>query len=238
MLLQNWGRLTTSSGRLGVVVFKLGGIFTLWLAAWCAAPTLAAQLVVHVADAHGHPVSDAVITLEPDGIQAPSAVLSAPATRYVDQRDETFIPYVQIFHPGDKVVFRNSDTTRHQVYSFSKIRKFELVLRPGESSPAMELGSTGIAAVGCNIHDDMVTYLFVTAAAHTTISNRNGVAQMDDLSAGQYTASIWHPQLHPGHPEPTRRVSISSGSGTPSLSFVLSLIPDPRGASVHDQPLY
>jgi plastocyanin len=238
MLQQNWGRLATSSGRLGIAVFKLGGLCALWLAACCPGPAFAAQLVMHVADANGHAVSDAVITLVPDGTQAPSAVLSAPVTRYVDQRDETFIPYVQIFHPGDKVVFRNSDTTRHQVYSFSKIKKFELVLRPGESSPAMELGSTGIAAVGCNIHDDMVTYLFVTSVAHTTISNSNGVAQMGDLSPGEYTASIWHPQLHPGRPEPTRRVSISSGSGTPSLSFVLSLIPDPRGATVHDQPLY
>lgn len=193
---------------------------------------------MHVADAQGNPVSDAVITLIAAGTPAASAALPAPETRYVDQRDERFIPYVQIFHPGDKVVFRNSDTTRHQVYSFSKIRKFELVLRPGESSPPLELDNTGIAAVGCNIHDDMVTYLFVTSAAHAVMSDGTGAARMENLSPGQYTVNIWHPQFHPGHQEPTRSVSISSGSATTALSFRLSLIPDPRGTMVRAQPLY
>lgn len=219
-------------------MFKFAGLCAICVATLFAGPTFAAQLVIHVNDAQRHPISDAVITLMPNGTNVTSAALPATKTRYVDQREETFIPYVQIFHPGDKVVFRNSDTTRHQVYSFSKIKKFELVLRPGESSPPMALDSTGIAAVGCNIHDDMVTYLFVTSAANAALSDGSGVARMDDLQPGQYTASIWHPQLHPGRAEPTRSVSIPSGPAATNLSFTLSLIPDPRGAVVHDQPLY
>ena len=170
---------------------------------------------LHGVDAHGNPVSDAVGTLVPDVIHVARVALPARETRYVDQRDEPFIPNLQIFHPGDKVVFRNSDTTRHQIYSFSKTRKFELVLRPGESSPPMELDSTGIAAVGCKILDEMVTYLSLTSAAHAAMLDSGGVARMDDLSPSQYTASIWPSQLHPGHSEPTRSVSISVARARP-----------------------
>ena len=165
-------------------MFKRGWLCALWLVSFCVCPAFAAQLTVHVADSQGRPVSDAVITLASETTPAERSQARAPRTYFVDQKNETFIPYVQVFRPGDRVIFRNSDTTRHQVYSFSKIRKFEFVLRPGQSSPPMVLDSAGIAAVGCNIHDDMVTYLFVSSAADTAMSDSTGVARFDDLPPG------------------------------------------------------
>ncbi|MEP7184477.1 MAG: hypothetical protein ABI767_01455 [Rhodanobacter sp.] len=179
-----------------------------------------------------------MITLASESTPTESSPSPPSRTYYIDQKNETFIPYVQVFRPGDKVIFRNSDTTRHQVYSFSKIRKFEFVLRPGQSSPAMELDSTGIAAVGCNIHDDMVTYLFVSPSADNAISDREGTARFDHLRPGRYTAKIWHPQLHPGRVEPSRVVNIAGSSDSRVLSFTLSLIPNPRDSTDHDHPLY
>jgi plastocyanin len=219
-------------------MFKPSWLCAFWLASCCFGPALAAQLVVHVVDAQGQPVSDAVIMLTSEIPAAGSSPRPPSRTYYIDQKNETFIPYVQVFRPGDKVIFRNSDMTRHQIYSFSKIRKFELVLRPGQSSPSMELDSTGIAAVGCNIHDNMVTYLFVSSAADTAISDSEGSVRFDNLLPGRYTAKIWHPQLRPGHVEPARSVTIAGPSETSALSFTLSLIPDPRGSMDHDRPLY
>lgn len=209
-----------------------------WLALWLAGPVSAAQLVVHVVDAKGHAVSDAVVTLTPESKTTTPSPPRPSRTYFIDQKDETFIPYVEIFRPGDKVVFRNSDTTRHQVYSFSKVKKFELLLRPGESSPAMTLANSGIAAVGCNIHDNMVTYLYVSPTDDVALSDNEGIARMDHLAKGSYTLTLWHPQLHPGRDEPKRRITISGQADIARLSFTLSLIPDPRGASGHDSTLY
>jgi len=150
-------------------------------------------------------------------------------THIVDQKDEIFIPYVQIFRPGDSVVFRNSDTTRHHVYSFSDVKKFEFVLRPGESSPAIVLAKPGITAVGCNIHDQMIAYMVVSPASAIALSDQAGDAVLADLPAGTYKVRVWHPQLPPGQDEPPQNVTIAAGAPTISrLTFKLSLMPDPR----------
>jgi plastocyanin len=193
--------------------------------AWSAS---AAEVVVHLGDGHGHAVNDAVVMLTPDTATDEKSPVIPSATYIIDQRDETFIPYVQVLRPGDKVVFRNSDSTRHHVYSFSAIKTFEFVLRPGESSPSLGMDQAGVAAVGCNIHDHMATYLFVSAVPEIAMSSRDGSATLSHLAPGHYTAHVWHPQLHPGHPEPIQSVIIAGDADTVQLNITLSLLPDPR----------
>ena len=103
--------------------------YLLLLAAMEAAP---AELRVQVTDQRGKPVADAVVgVLVPPGVQPPPP---PPArTHTVNQVALTFVPYIEVLRPGDKVVFRNSDRTRHHVYSFSAAKSFEFMLSPGQS---------------------------------------------------------------------------------------------------------
>jgi plastocyanin len=181
----------------------------------------AGTLTVKATDTHGHPVTDAVVTID-----RPHA-LTAPGTHYIDQKNETFIPYVEVMHPGDSVVFRNSDHTRHHVYSFSPIGAFQFILSPGESSSPVVLSRTGTIALGCNIHDHMIAYLVVTAD-QAEVTNAEGHARFDDLPPGHYTVTVWHPQLWPGHPQASVTVDVPAEGATPELPFTLRLMPDPR----------
>jgi plastocyanin len=140
----------------------------------------AAELTVRIADSRGAPVADAVVTVVPRAGNAtpPIARQSAPGTKIIDQKDETFIPYVETFRPGDNVIFHNSDHTRHHVYSFAPARQFEFVLAPGESSVPLQLDHTGIVAVGCNIHDQMITYFYVSDAPWIARSGADGRVSM------------------------------------------------------------
>jgi plastocyanin len=187
----------------------------------------AAEVSVQIHDRSGRPISDAVVTLTSD---SPSNTTTSTVSKekVIDQRNETFVPYVELFHPGDRVVFRNSDRTRHHVYSFSHVKTFEFVLKPGESSPALMLDQTGIAAVGCNIHDHMISYLFVTDAPRADRSGGSGTVKFGELPSGSYTLHVWHPQLHPGHPEMAQTIGLVAESDRRSVDFVLSLLPDPR----------
>lgn len=193
-----------------------------------AANAYGGTLVVHVDDGHGHPADSAVVTLESPGGDA-AAATPAPATHTIDQRDETFIPYVEVMRPGEQVVFRNSDNTRHQVYSFSELKRFEYVLRPGTSSPPLTIDGSGIIAVGCNIHDEMITYLFVTSAP-ARVTGKDGNARFEGLASGSYQLRVWHPQLKPGDQGARLETVIAEGSSDTPLKAHLTLLPDPRAS--------
>lgn len=196
------------------------------LALW-AGNASAGELTVAVADGSGKPVADAVVMLRPLGDQAGPAP-SKPARRYVDQRDLMFVPYLLVFRPGDEVVFRNSDATRHHVYSFSPARTFEFVLVPAQSSPPLKLDKPGAIAVGCNIHDQMIAYLYVTDAPWRVQTGASGKAAFDALPAGDYEIRVWQPRLRPGRTDPVQKVTIAAAGPAKTLAVPLRLLPDPR----------
>jgi len=210
-----------------------------WILAANAGQVVAGQLVVQVVDARAHPVGDAVVTITAQMPAAPppaAAAAHALALHYVDQKDETFIPYVQVLRPGDRVVFRNSDDTRHHVYSFAPTKAFEFMLRPGDSSPPLAFDQPGIVAVGCNIHDHMIAYLVVSADP-ARVTGAQGRALFDALPPGNYTIHVWHPQLRPGSAPASATVMLDA-TGTRTSSFTLSLLPDPRGLGDHEHADY
>jgi plastocyanin len=188
----------------------------------------AAELDVRVNDNHGHPLADAVVTLVPqNAAQSPAPKRpSAPSTRIIDQKDEMFVPYIEIFRPGDKVLFRNSDQTRHDVYSFSPVKSFEFVLVPGESSKPLELDQTGVVAVGCNIHDQMITYLFVSDAGWIERSGLDGRVRLRDVPAGAWNVRVWHPNLRPGIADVVQATAIMNATESKSLTIALGTSPD------------
>ncbi|MBV8165668.1 MAG: methylamine utilization protein [Alphaproteobacteria bacterium] len=183
-----------------------------------------AELTVLVSDADGRPVADAVVTLAPRSPEATVVAAHAPALPprvVIDQRNETFIPYVQIVPRGGEVAFSNSDQTRHHVYSFSPVKAFEFVLAPGESSAPVRLERIGVVAVGCNIHDRMVAYLYVTDQPWAAQTDSQGRAVFHDLAEGSYMLHSWHPRLRPGRPEPTQPVELAGAPGQAAVRLAL-----------------
>ena len=205
-----------------------------WMSAFAglalSAPLCASELTVRVNDQHGAPVPDAIVTLTPRlGTEIAASLVHPPARVHViDQKDETFIPYLEVFRAGDSVVFRNSDRTRHHVYSFAPVRPFEFMLLPGESSQPLQLDKPGVIAVGCNIHDQMITYLFVSDAALIARAEKDGRAYLASAPPGSYDVRAWHPLLRPGEPDNAQTLTITTTGGGKALAFALQLLPDPR----------
>ncbi|WP_122665425.1 methylamine utilization protein [Pseudomonas viridiflava] len=155
----------------------------------CTASASAATLTARVVDQQGKPLPDAVITLKgPAGKSA--VVLNAN----MDQRDQEFVPRVLAVHSNTEVKFPNSDNIRHQVYSFSPAKRFELRLYSGTPSDPLLFDKPGVVVLGCNIHDWMVGYIYVTDEPWFAVSDANGVVKFEDMSAGHYSATLWHPK--------------------------------------------
>ena len=202
----------------------------------CCRADAAAALEVRVADARGAPVVEAVVTAVARGA---TAILPAPAaaTHVIDQKNETFIPYIEVFRPGDMVVFHNSDRTRHHAYSFAPARQFEFVLSPGESSTPLRLDRVGVIAVGCNIHDRMITYFYVTDAPYVARTGADGRARLE-LPSGSFEVRAWHPRQRPGSSDTARSVRIDPGAAPADVAFALTLLPDPRTAPDRERSSY
>jgi len=189
----------------------------------------AGELNSRIADEDGKPVADAVISLMPEDPavrdQAAPTLWDPLRRAVIDQRDETFIPYVVVIGQGGSVVFHNGDTPHHHVYSFSAIKSFEFVMIPGTESAPVVFDKPGIAAIGCNIHDQMIAYVYVSDTPWVALTDRAGEAHIAALPEGVFTATIWHPSLRPGRPAPTQKVTIGSGPAALALTLTLSLLP-------------
>jgi plastocyanin len=192
----------------------------------------AAGIVATVTDEPGKPLAEAVVMIMPDdGTPMPAAPARTLMTANIDQRDETFVPEVVVIHVGGAVTFRNSDPTRHHVYSFSPIKQFEFVQNPHAISAPVRFDVPGSAAIGCNIHDNMIAYVFVTTAPWAAVTDENGRAVIGDLPAGHFVATVWHPRLRPSSKPPATSIVLASQDTT--LAVTIPVRP-PRRPRTHD----
>ena len=94
---------------------------------------------------------------------------------------------------GTRVNFPNLDRTRHHVYSFSEPKPFELKLYVGTPQEPVLFDKPGIVALGCNIHDYMQAFIYVSDSPHARVTDSEGQASFTGLPAGNYRLRVWHP---------------------------------------------
>jgi plastocyanin len=188
----------------------------------CAAA--AGDLLTRVLDKEGKPLQDAVVTaraLTGRGAQPP-----APSDAVIDQVDKEFVPRVKPVLVGTRVRFPNSDRVRHQVYSFSPAKRFELPLYwgGGTAAPAVVFDTPGVVALGCNIHDWMVAYIYVSDTPHFAKTGKDGTAVLKELPPGDYNVRVWQPNLAGSEESTVRRVAIGR-SGASDLEWRIEVKP-------------
>lgn len=186
----------------------------------------AAGLLALVTDTNGQPVADAVVYATPRGGR-PAPPPGAPTERVaMDQRNREFMPYVLAVQTGTPVYFPNSDNIRHHVYSFSPAKTFELPLYQGTPAAPVVFDKPGAVALGCNIHDWMVGYIYVVDTPWFAKTADNGNAGLA-LPGGEYDIRVWHPRLKGSADATLRPVAVGANNGV-RVEFRITLNPDRR----------
>jgi len=188
-------------------------------------PALAAEIAAHVKGPDGKPLSDAVVVAVPeDGAwKAPRA----PAQEIVDQINHAFVPRVKPVLVGTPVSFPNKDSVRHHVYSFSPAKRFELPLYVGTPSEAVVFDKPGVVVLGCNIHDWMIGYIYVSESPWFAKTGEDGRAVLTNLPARAYAVRVWHPRMEGAEEAMLTRADLSR-TGRAEVAWELKLKPDFR----------
>ena len=156
-----------------------------------AKPLLAATVTVDVRDGRGTAIPDAVVYAVPDGRELPLA----KRTAVMDQKNRTFIPHVLPVQTGTAVRFPNSDDIRHQVYSFSSAKPFQLPLYKGTPANPVVFEKAGVVSLGCNIHDRMSAYIVIVDTPYFATTSKKGRAELPPVNAGKYSLRVWYPEM-------------------------------------------
>ena len=184
-----------------------------------------AEIAATVVDEQGKPVADAVVVAVPaDGGLRPPA---RPREDVVDQVDKEFHPKVLAILVGTGVVFPNNDNVRHHVYSFSAAKRFELPLYTGVPAQPVVFDKAGVIVLGCNIHDWMVGYIYVSESPHFAKTDKDGKVVLTDLPPRSYVVRVWHPQLKSAE-ETTRKTVDATRARRTDVAWTLPLKPEAR----------
>ena len=173
-----------------------------------APAALAAPLQLQFVGVDGKGIAATVVTLRSTDASRP---IAKPTAAVMDQMDLQFVPHVLVIPAGSQVVFPNSDTVSHQVYSFSPANKFQLPLYRGKPYPPVPFARAGVVTLGCNIHDQMRAYVYVVEAQYYGRTDIDGKWSVADVEPGEYRVEIWHPLSRSVRPvlEDTVKISAS-----------------------------
>ncbi|MDI1361188.1 methylamine utilization protein [Methylotenera sp.] len=148
----------------------------------------AAEIEVQVNDIAGASVENAVVYLEPKD-KTPPMIKSQAA---IAQKNKTFVPLVTAIQAGSSITFPNQDSVRHHVYSFSPAKTFELKLYSGVPSTPVVFDKAGTVVLGCNIHDQMLAFVYVVDTPYFAKTDASGKVKMSDIPNGDYLLKVWH----------------------------------------------
>ena len=103
-----------------------------------------------------------------------------------------FDPELLPIQVGTSVDFPNMDDTYHNVFSYSKTKRFDLGRYRKEEKPATVLfDKPGVVVIHCEIHDRMRGTILVLETPYFQKSDTAGRYRIDHVPPGRYTLRAW-----------------------------------------------
>ena len=178
---------------------------------------------IKISDQFGDPIENVVVSFT----ATDSAANDKLDAVIMDQIDKQFSPRVLIVQKNQTVFFPNSDDIRHHLYSFSKPKPFEFKMFKGGESKDLTFDQTGIVVLGCNIHDQMVGYIYVTENQYTVMTNEQGIAELPNAG---FAVQLWHPRLSANKVE-RKNVQLPSIKSEHPLAITLTLLAELKAST-------
>ena len=131
-------------------------------------------------------IKNTVVYLEKvPGVHKPTK----PAT--IDQKDQTFIPFVTPIVVGTKVRFLNSDNMVHNVFSPSG-EKYDLGNWDKGGVRTRIFKKKGVYKQLCKLHPAMRAYVIVLQNPYFAVTKKDGSFTIANVPGGTYKLAVWN----------------------------------------------
>jgi plastocyanin len=149
----------------------------------------------------------------PGAAPTPHAVQSLPAVAYLKgriagappappardpvmmQHDTAFVPPALVIPVGTTVSFPNDDPFFHNVFSYSRTKRFDLGRYPKGQAKQVTFNEPGVVKVYCEVHNFMRAIIVVTENPFAAVVADDGSFHIEGVPPGTYTLVIWHADL-------------------------------------------
>ena len=115
----------------------------------------------------------------------------------LDQLNLIFIPHVLPVLVGATVSFPNNDTVRHNVFSPSPAKRFNLGTYAQKVTKYVVFDKPGVVALLCNVHAEMSAYVVVTETPYFAVTDAAGAFTIPNVPPGGYIVKAWHESSKP-----------------------------------------
>lgn len=136
----------------------------------------------------------------------------------MDQKDMTIIPHVLPIVQGTTVYFTNHDNIYHNLFSFSRTKKFDLGRFGTDEVRTVTFDRAGVVRVFCDIHSFMSAFIVVLQNPFFQALDSDGSYLIENVPPGNYTIKLWYENLR----EISKEVEILPGDSV-RVNFDVSL---------------
>jgi plastocyanin len=118
---------------------------------------------------------------------------ATPPVKQMVQEDLTFKPALLAVQTGTTVEFPNHDDTYHNVFSFSKPKRFDLgrYLPTEKPVPSQIFDKPGLVQLRCDIHEHMWAVILVLDTPYFTTTDAAGRFKLPAVPPGKFTLKAW-----------------------------------------------
>lgn len=119
---------------------------------------------------------------------------SGSETPEMRQESLRFEPSVLAIPVGTTVGFPNLDPVFHNVFSYSKTRRFDLGRYGQGKSKSVTFDEPGLVEVFCDVHSSMQAFILIVDSDFVTQPANDGSFVIDGVPEGKQTLVVWHPE--------------------------------------------
>lgn len=137
-------------------------------------------------------------------------------TAKIVQKDFKFQPPLLVVPVNTTVEFPNEDLEFHNVFSYSKIKRFDLGRYHKGESKSVHFDKPGIGKIYCEIHEWMRAVIVVIENPFCAAADKDGYYEIKNIPKGTYQLLVWKID----HKRVMRKIDVPA-AGTLELNFTL-----------------